>query len=170
MTIPLQRRSSRSRHARLEAPADLRRAGAPLAAEVTAAGVPDVTMLQAMVDDILPVRTPSGRRRTRPDKLDAATVDDRAASRGDLRRRGIAAADRPARDPVIDRLGRHRWRVERAREAVPRLVFMMGAVWGWGASGRGSRPARRGRAGRWARPRGSGGAWSGCRRSGCVRW
>jgi hypothetical protein len=48
-------------------------------------------MLQAMVDDIPPVRTPSGRRRTRPDKLDAATVDDRAASRGDLRRRGIAA-------------------------------------------------------------------------------
>src|SRR6266508_3175869 len=143
MTIPLQRRSSRSRHARLEAPADLRRAGAPLAAEVTA-GVPDVTMLQAMVDDIPPVRTPSGRRRTRPDKLDAATVDDRAASRGDLRRRGIAAADRPARDPVIDRLGRPRWRVERAREAVPRLVFMMGAVWGWGASGRGSRRARPG--------------------------
>ncbi len=40
--------------------------GLPLAAAVAAAGVADVTMLQAMVDDIPPIRTPSGRRRTRP--------------------------------------------------------------------------------------------------------
>jgi transposase len=34
--------------------------GLPLAAAVTAANVADVTMLQAMVDDIPPIRTPSG--------------------------------------------------------------------------------------------------------------
>jgi hypothetical protein len=38
---------------------------------VTAANVADVTMLQAVVDDVPPVRTPSGRRRRRPGKLDA---------------------------------------------------------------------------------------------------
>ena len=45
--------------------------GLPLTAAVTAANVGDVTMLQAMVDDIPPIRTPSGQRRTRPGKLDA---------------------------------------------------------------------------------------------------
>jgi hypothetical protein len=44
--------------------------GLPLTAAVTAANVADVTRLQAMVDDIPPVRTPSGRQRHRPGKLD----------------------------------------------------------------------------------------------------
>jgi hypothetical protein len=59
-------------------------------------------MLEAVVDDILPVRTPSGRRRVRP------------ANRAWLRRRGISA--RIARRGIESstRLGRHRWRVERA--------------------------------------------------------
>jgi Transposase DDE domain len=37
--------------------------GLPLTAAVTAANVADVTMLKAVVDDIPPVRTPSGQRR-----------------------------------------------------------------------------------------------------------
>jgi hypothetical protein len=45
--------------------------GLPLTAVVTAANVADTTMFQAVVDDIPPVRTPSGRRRTRPGKLHA---------------------------------------------------------------------------------------------------
>jgi Transposase DDE domain len=45
--------------------------GLPLTAAVTAANVPDVVMLAALVDDIPPVYTPSGRRRVRPSKLDA---------------------------------------------------------------------------------------------------
>jgi DDE family transposase len=45
--------------------------GLPLTAAVTAANVADVTMLAALVDDIPPVRTPSGRRRVRPDKSHA---------------------------------------------------------------------------------------------------
>jgi transposase len=88
--------------------------GLPLTAAVTAANVADVTMLQAMVDDIPPIRTSSGRRRTRPGKLDADKGFDSAANRGWLRRRGITV--RIARRGIESsaRLGRHRWRVERA--------------------------------------------------------
>jgi Transposase DDE domain len=88
--------------------------GLPLTAAVTAANVPDVTMLAAMVDDIPPVRTPAGRRRTRPGKLDADKGYDSVANRGYLRRRGIRP--RIARRGVesATRLGRHRWKVERA--------------------------------------------------------
>jgi transposase len=71
-------------------------------------------MLAAVVDDIPPVRTPSGRRRCRPGKLDADKGYDSAGNRAWLRRRGITA--RIARRGVESsaRLGRHRWRVERA--------------------------------------------------------
>jgi hypothetical protein len=48
-------------------------------------------MLAARVDDIPPVRTPSGRRRHRPGKLDADKGYDSATNRARLRRRGIAA-------------------------------------------------------------------------------
>jgi hypothetical protein len=51
-----------------------------------------VTTLGALVDDIPPVRTPAGRRHTRPGKLDADkgydSVYDSVANRGYLRRRG----------------------------------------------------------------------------------
>jgi transposase len=81
---------------------------------VTAANVPDVIMLEAVVGDIPPVRTPSGRRRTRPGKLHADKGYGSAANRAWLRRRGIRS--RIARRGIesSDRLGRHRWRVERA--------------------------------------------------------
>jgi IS5 family transposase len=88
--------------------------GLPLTAAVTAANVPDVTMLEAMVDDIPPVRTPSGRRRVRPGKLDADKGYDSAANRAWLRRRGIRS--RIARRGIepSTRLGRYRWWVARA--------------------------------------------------------
>jgi Transposase DDE domain len=44
--------------------------GLPLTA-VTAANIPDVTMLAAVLDDVPAVLTPAGRRRTRPGKVDA---------------------------------------------------------------------------------------------------
>jgi IS5 family transposase len=71
-------------------------------------------MLAAVVDDIPPVRTPSGQRRIRPGKLDADNGYDSAANRAWLRRRGITA--RIARRGIESstRLGRHRWRMERA--------------------------------------------------------
>jgi len=42
--------------------------GLPLAAVVTAANVNDTTVFQAVMDDVPPIRTPAGRRRTRPGK------------------------------------------------------------------------------------------------------
>jgi IS5 family transposase len=85
-----------------------------LAVAVTAAAVVDVTMLAAMVDDIPPVRTACGRRRTRPGKLDADKGYDSKANRAYLRRRGIGAriARRGMESSV--RLGHHRWKIERS--------------------------------------------------------
>ena len=86
----------------------------PLTAVVTAANVNDTTMFQAVVDDVPPIRTPSRRRRTRPGKVHADKGYDARHCRAYLRRRGITA--RIARRGVesSQRLGRHRWRVERA--------------------------------------------------------
>jgi transposase len=71
-------------------------------------------MLQAMVDDIPPIRTPSGRRRTRPGAVHTDEGYDSAANRAGLRQRGITAriARRGVESPA--RLGRQRWKVERA--------------------------------------------------------
>jgi transposase len=88
--------------------------GLPLTAAVTAANVNDTIMFQAVVEDIPPVRTPAGRRRTRPAKVHADKSYDSRANRTYLRRRGIKS--RIARRQVESsaRLGRHRWRVERS--------------------------------------------------------
>jgi IS5 family transposase len=85
-----------------------------LTAAVTAANVNDTTMFEAVVEDVPAVRTPSGRRRTRPVKLHADKGYDSRANRAYLRRRGIRP--RIARRGVESstRLGRHRWRVERS--------------------------------------------------------
>ena len=88
--------------------------GLPLTAVVTAANVNHTTIFQAVVADIPPVRTPAGRRRTRPAKVHADKGYDSRANRAYLRRRGITA--RIARREVESsaRLGRHRWKVERS--------------------------------------------------------
>src|SRR5215212_5004264 len=62
--------------------------GLPLTVVVTAANVNDTTMFQAVVDDVPAVRTPSGRRRTRPGKLHADKGYDSRGNRAYLRRRG----------------------------------------------------------------------------------
>jgi IS5 family transposase len=63
--------------------------GLPLTAAVTAANVNDTAMLTALLDDVPPVRTPSGRRRTRPGTVHADKGYDSHANRAYLRRRGI---------------------------------------------------------------------------------
>src|SRR4029453_234310 len=87
--------------------------GLPLTAAVTAANVADVTMLAAVVDDIPAVRTPSGRRRSRPGKVHADKGYDSRANRAWLRRRGMTARIARRGMESSARLGRHRWRVER---------------------------------------------------------
>jgi IS5 family transposase len=81
---------------------------------VTAANVNDTTMFAAVLDDVPPVRTPSGRRRTRPQAVHADKGYDSAANRAWLRRRGIRPRIARRGRESSTRLGRHRWRVERA--------------------------------------------------------
>ena len=89
------------------------RAGIPLAAILTAANVNDGTVLEALVDRVEPIKRPRGRPRKRPDKLHADKAYDARRHRDALRRRHIGP--RIARRGVErgDRLGRHRWVVER---------------------------------------------------------
>lgn len=111
---PGGRKARRSRQAWVQAAPGLRGWWLPLTAAVTAANVADTTMFAAVLEDIPPISTPSGRRRRRPDKVDADKGYESATNRTWLRRRGIRA--RIARRGVESsaRLGRHRWKVERA--------------------------------------------------------
>ena len=86
--------------------------GLPLTAAVTAANVADTTMFQAILDDVPPIRTPSGRRRTRPARVYADKGYDSRVNRAYLRRRGIRPRIARRRVESSTRLGRHRWRIE----------------------------------------------------------
>ena len=92
------------------------RRGVPLAVALSAANVHDSVLLEAVVDAVPPVRGlrgRAGRPRRRPAKLHADKGYDHPRCRRALRRRGVAA--RIARRGVesSERLGRHRWVVER---------------------------------------------------------
>ncbi len=87
--------------------------GIPLAECLTAANVNETTVLAAVLDAIPPVRGRVGRPRRRPDKLHADKGYRSRKNQGLLRARNIQS--RVAR-PKIDsseRLGKHRWVVER---------------------------------------------------------
>lgn len=89
------------------------RNGVPLAVRHTAANVHDSKMLGELVDAVAPIRGPRGRPRKRPKKLHADKGYDFFRCRKALRKRGIRS--RIARRGVesSERLGRHRWVVER---------------------------------------------------------
>lgn len=93
------------------------RNGVPLAVALTAANFHDSKMLEEVVDAVCAIRGPRGRPgrpRRRPEKLHADKgYDDFPRCREALRKRGIKA--RIARRGVesSERLGRHRWVVER---------------------------------------------------------
>jgi len=89
------------------------RQGIPLAVTQAPANAHDSTMLEATVDAIRPTTRPSGQRRKRPAKLHADKGYDYKRCRDALRRRHIVP--RIARRGIerSDRLGRHRWVVER---------------------------------------------------------
>jgi transposase len=90
------------------------RGGVPLAVMVTAANVHDSMVFEELVDAIEPIRRPRGRPpRKRPEKLHAdKAYDDKKCKRA-LRKRGIKS--RIARKGIesSQKLGRHRWVVER---------------------------------------------------------
>ncbi len=92
------------------------RRGVPLSVIHTAANVHDSGVLKEAVDAVAPIRGPrgrSGRPRKRPKKLHADKGYDYPRCRKALRKRGIIP--RIARRGVesSERLGRHRWVVER---------------------------------------------------------
>ncbi|MBI4496661.1 MAG: IS5 family transposase [Chloroflexi bacterium] len=87
--------------------------GIPLAITLSAANVNDGPMLETTVDAIAPIRQWRGGRRRRPDQLHADKAYDSRRCRRALRARRIRP--RIARKGVesSERLGRHRWVVER---------------------------------------------------------
>jgi transposase len=89
------------------------RGGIPLAKLLTGANRHDSTVFEELLDAIPPIKTPSGQRRKRPAKLHADKGYDSPRCRAALRRRHIRV--RIARKGIdsSQRLGRHRWVVER---------------------------------------------------------
>jgi IS5 family transposase len=89
------------------------RRGVPLAVRQSAANVHDSKMLEETVDAIPAIKGRRGRPRKRPHKLHADKGYDYPRCRQALRKRGILP--RIARKGIesSQRLGRHRWVVER---------------------------------------------------------
>jgi transposase len=92
------------------------RGGIPLAVVLTAANVHDSKVLEQAVDGIEPIKRPRGRPgrpRKRPKKLHADKAYDFPRCRKALRKRGITPRIARRRIDSSERLGRHRWVVER---------------------------------------------------------
>lgn len=89
------------------------RQGVPLAVLLTAANDHETKTLEALLDSIEPIRRPRGRPRKRPEKLHADKAYDSRSNRRALRHRRVKA--RIARRGIdsSEKLGRHRWVVER---------------------------------------------------------
>jgi len=95
--------------------------GTPLAVWLTGAEVHDSVVFEALIEAVEPIRRPRGRSRSRPAKLHADKGYDDPRCRRYLRRRGIRC--RIARRGVesTEKLGRHRWVVERTLSWLSRL-------------------------------------------------
>jgi IS5 family transposase len=89
------------------------RHGTPLVCQITGANRHDSSVFEELIEAIPPIKRPSGQRRKRPDKLHADKAYDIPRCRRYLRQRGIR--NRIARKGIesSQRLGRHRWVVER---------------------------------------------------------
>jgi IS5 family transposase len=89
------------------------RQGIPLAVWLTAANVHDSVVFEDLIEAVEPIQRPHGRPRQRPDKLHADKGYDFPRCRAYLRKRGIEC--RIARRGIesSQKLGRHRWVVER---------------------------------------------------------
>ena len=97
------------------------RGGIPLASLLTGANRHDSTVFEDLLDAIPPIKTPAGRRRKRPDKLHADKGYDYPRCRRALSKRRIKV--RIARKGVdsSERLGRHRWVIERTLSWLTRM-------------------------------------------------
>jgi transposase len=89
------------------------RTGIPLASLLTGANRHDSVVFEDLLDAVPPIRQPNGRRRKRPAKVHADKAYDIPRCRHALTRRHIKV--RIARKGIdsSQRLGRHRWVIER---------------------------------------------------------
>jgi transposase len=89
------------------------RRGIPLCVRLSAANIHDSMVFEELIDAIEPIKGPRGRPRKRPEKLHADKAYDDNKCKEALRKRGIRS--RIARKGVesSEKLGRHRWVVER---------------------------------------------------------
>jgi hypothetical protein len=88
--------------------------GLPLPLLVTGANTHDSAVFEALLDDLPPVRTPTGQRRCRPAKCHADKAYDHRCYRAYLTRRGIKVRIARCGVESSQRLGRHRWKAERS--------------------------------------------------------
>lgn len=89
------------------------RQGLPLAAKLTGANRHDSVVFAELIDAVPPVKQPSGQRRQRPTKLHADKGYDYPHCHQALSRRHITIRIARKGIEARERLGRHRWVVER---------------------------------------------------------
>jgi len=89
------------------------REGTPLAARLSAANTHDSRMLAPTLDAIPPIRKPCGRPRRRPAKLHADKAYDHRFCRAQCRTRSITPRIARRGIETSEKLGRHRWVIER---------------------------------------------------------
>jgi transposase len=87
--------------------------GIPLAVQLTDANVHDSRVFEDLIDAVSPIQQRRGRPRMPPAKLHADKAYDVPRCREALRRRRIKARIARRRVDSSERLGRHRWVVER---------------------------------------------------------
>jgi transposase len=89
------------------------RRGTPLAVCLTGANRHDSIVFETLIDAIPPIKRPSGQRRKRPNTIHADKAYDIPRCRRFLRRRGIRIRIARKGKESSQRLGCHRWVVER---------------------------------------------------------
>ena len=89
------------------------RGGLPLARLLTGANRHDSTVFEELLDAVPAIKHPNGRRRKRPAKLHADKAYDIPRCRRALSRRHIKVRIARKGLDASQRLGRHRWVVER---------------------------------------------------------
>jgi len=89
------------------------REGIPLCVMLTAANVHDSTVFEELMDSIEPIKRPCGRPRKRPNKLHADKAYDDKKCKRTLRKRHIKSRIARKGKESSEKLGRHRWIVER---------------------------------------------------------
>ena len=80
---------------------------------MSAANCADSLTLAGLLDTVVPIKRPLGRPRQRPDKLHGDKGYDAAHCRAECRQRGITPRIARRKIESSERLGRHRWVVER---------------------------------------------------------